>query len=99
MEIIQDDIWLCADCMFAAVNGDYSGIAYYYDPDEDEEKYAQRIREIQEGLRLLGPGLVPDLDPHPGDEFDCGEREFSWRPCDCCGSSLGGSRYRFVILG
>jgi hypothetical protein len=25
--------------------------------------------------------------------------EFSWSPCDCCGSSLGGSRHRCAILG
>jgi len=29
---------------------------------------------------------------------DC-EGSFSWRPCECCESTLGGSRHRFVVLG
>lgn len=24
--------------------------------------------------------------------------EFSWRPCECCGSTLGGSRHRLAVL-
>lgn len=32
--------------------------------------------------------------PIGGDESDCGdEGHFSWSACDCCGSSLGGTRY------
>lgn len=26
------------------------------------------------------------------------EQEFSWRPCACCRSSLGGSRHRFALI-
>ena len=27
-----------------------------------------------------------------------GENEFSWSSCDCCGSSLGGSRHEAAII-
>lgn len=30
--------------------------------------------------------------------FDNGEEEFSRRECDCCGTDLGGSRFRFAQL-
>ena len=29
---------------------------------------------------------------------DSGDREFSWSPCDCCGSKLGGYRFAAAIL-
>ena len=40
----------------------------------------------------------------PTDQFDlaCGDNEhndeFSWQPCECCGSRLGGSRHSLVAL-
>jgi hypothetical protein len=27
------------------------------------------------------------------------DEEFSWRPCECCESELGGSRHGFAVLG
>lgn len=125
-DIIRD-IYLCTDCVFAAVNGDMP-----------EDASDQRIREIERGLESL-PGLVPEdyeneqaecsrcgwhgdssglillhTDPeYPDwteracpnckstDDFsirDNGRDEFSWRDCDCCGSTLGGSRTRFAQL-
>jgi len=85
MKIITDDIWLCTDCTQAAVNDDYTSLDYYY----DEVEAALRMKEIQRGLTALGPNLVI------GDEED----EFSQSECDCCGSDLGGARFRFAILG
>lgn len=32
-------------------------------------------------------------------ERDPGRNEFSWSSCDCCGSTLGGARTRFAVLG
>lgn len=43
----------------------------------------------REPLSLLVPGEVLTID---------GEPWFSWRPCLCCGSSLGGDRYDGTIL-
>jgi hypothetical protein len=90
MKVIRDDLWLCDDCLFYAVNGDTSGID---DP--------QRERDVIEGVNALGPHLVPDFDsevPEDADE-DNGIEEFSWKPCDACGTRLGGGRHRFAVLG
>jgi hypothetical protein len=84
MEIVQDDLWLCDDCTIYAVNGDMSGI-------ESE----RRERQVVEGVNELGPHLVPDFDS----ETDDGIEEFSRRPCDACGTRLGGGRHRFAVLG
>lgn len=43
------------------------------------------------GVESFAPGYVT-----PSGE---GEGEFSWRPCDCCGSKLGGDRHDAVVLG
>lgn len=101
MEIIRDDIQLCTDCLFVAVNGDYSGIDEHYGKGEHpgrgelREGAKERAAEIDAGLARLGPNLVPHFDSETGEGID----EFSWRPCGCCGSNLGGSRHRFAVLG
>lgn len=84
MKVIADDLWLCTDCLMCAVNGDTSGI-----------ESAKREKEVIKAVEEMGPHLVPDFDSETGE----GMEEFSWRECDCCGSSLGGSRHRFSILG
>ena len=56
MEIVRDNIWLCEDCLFAAVNGN---------TPEDPGQAAATIA----GLECLGPHLVPDYDMYTGDGF------------------------------
>ena len=90
MKVVRDDLWLCVDCLFAAVNGDVSGI----DCGSEEETDA-RIAEVNAGLERLGPGLVADIDSNTGD----GIREFDNWGCACCKSGLGGASHRFAILG
>lgn len=75
------DAWLCSDCTIVAANGDYSGI------ESDE-----RIAEVDAGLEALG-----EISANWDSETDEGIEEFSWRPCDACGSSLGGDRTRFAV--
>jgi len=91
MRVIRDDLQLCQDCLFAAVNGDFSGLDYHYEKSEADK----RQREIVLGLGKLGRNLVPDFDSNT----DEGIEEFSTRPCDCCGTKLHGSRHRFAVLG
>lgn len=88
-EIVQDNLQLCDDCLFAAVNDDYSGLDYSYKPEDAE----QRKLAIQEGLNELG-WLVPNYDSETGD----GIKEFSSHACDCCGTHLAGQRHRFAVL-
>lgn len=84
MQVIQDDLWLCVDCLFAAVNGDFPEL----EADADL---------VTAGLDKLGPHLVPDFDSEA--EEDNGIHEFSNCGCDCCGSSLAGTMHRFAVLG
>jgi hypothetical protein len=84
MQVIRDGIQLCEDCLFAAVNGDVSGI------ESDE-----RVLAVEAGLEKLGPHLVSDFDSESGK----GICEHSVLPCDCCGTKLHGSRHEFAILG
>lgn len=84
MKIVQDDLWLCVDCLVVAVNGDTSGI------ESDE-----RVAAVNAGLDRLGAHLVPDFDSESGD----GILSFSWRDCDSCRCGLGGERHRFAVLG
>jgi hypothetical protein len=91
MRVIQDDLWLCTECLCPAVNGDYSSLDYYYDAKES----AEHKRTIDDGLDALGPNLVSDYDCETGEGID----EFSHHGCDCCGTDLAGTFYRFAILG
>lgn len=77
------EIWLCVDCMFAEELGELP---------EDEE----RAEEVEEGLeRLMKAGEIW-ANFGGTDEYD-GYEEFSWSQCDCCGDTLGGSRYRYAL--
>ncbi len=89
MNVIVTDIWLCEDCMVAAVNDDYTGLDYHYSPLIAHEI----MGEIKAGLNELGPNLVPDFDENDG------ELEFSNKTCECCGTHLAGKRFRFAQLG
>ena len=56
-------------------------------------------------------GLMPDDDVSMGsvsgcdckndyqDDCECDYTDFSWSPCDACGSSLGGYRHTFTVWG
>lgn len=50
------------------------------------------IKDIEDGLTAL---CQHDMTVHMSDE----EHEFSRAQCDCCGTSLAGTRYRFALLG
>jgi hypothetical protein len=62
----------------------------------DYQEYQESIAQFiaREGLRFLSTGtvdrLAPDYDPEA--EWAEGESWFSWSPCECCGSHLGGDR-------
>lgn len=101
MEIKRDGIQLCTDCLFVAVNGDYTGIDEHYGrglaPGRGglREGAVERAAEIDAGLARLGPHLVPNYDSETGR----GINEFSVYPCGCCGSKLHGERHEFAVLG
>lgn len=82
MKVKRYDVYLCSDCMQVASNG-ANGI-----------ELADRSATI-EGIKALGPHLVPDFDSETRD----GLREFSNVPCSACRTKLAGYRARFAILG
>lgn len=84
VEIIRG-LWVCVDCLMFHANG----------PDDLEPEVVGRIvagceREAPYHWASDGRGLD---EPEGADE-----QEFSWRPCACCHSSLGGSRHRFALI-
>lgn len=83
-----DDLWVCSDCVMFLANGDFPEY-------RDETMYADCIDAIwppEEGW-----SLCVDF-PRDGEEEDTCYNEFSWSSCDCCGSTLGGSRYRATAI-
>jgi len=85
VDIIDDNFLICTDCLMLIANGDDSGLDYHYGRGA-----ADRLAEIEAGIAAAGGNIVPG-------EFDRDE-EFSTRDCDCCGSSLAGSRHHCVVL-
>lgn len=73
---------------------------------QEYKEYEASVAEFfeSEGIENLTGGHIrcPNCDVEWGDDDrcpKCGEDKecvdepfFSWRPCDCCGSSLGGNR-------
>lgn len=49
---------------------------------------SQRAQEVLAAVKELGPHAVPGY-----------ELGFSWYPCACCLSHLGGDRHEVIILG
>ena len=75
------DIWLCTECMLYDVNGELP---------EDEA----RAHEIEDGFERLGEVCANFGGSEDEEDGYC---EFSWAQCDCCGTQLGGSRYRYAL--
>ena len=83
MKTEQQTLWFCTDCALIAETGDATSLDYHYEGREADK----RLREIENGLRLLGPVATNGE-----------ENEFSTRVCDCCGSQLAGHRTGFVQM-
>lgn len=66
MRVIRD-IWVCGECLQAAVNGDLSSLDYHY----NEKEAKRREQEICAGLEAL-PGLCADDGDDQLECRDCG---------------------------
>ena len=51
MKVIRDGLWLCVDCLMAAVNGDVSAI-------ESDERIAEIEMRLREFVAAFEGGLV-----------------------------------------
>ena len=81
-----DRIWVCEDCQSVIANGDYTGLDYWYSPEEAE----RRAKEIDGAIKSFAPAYL-----FMGDGYD----EFSRRACECCGSTEAGTRHEAVVFG
>ena len=62
-----------------------------------QSAFARRVEHYLVGLTYVSVGACPGCDdcgmPEGSDDYDTfGESHFSWSPCECCDSSLGGDR-------
>ncbi len=80
--VLDDDAWVCADCLMIIANGDASGM------DDETEK------RVLAGIAAIDGYLACNDDPETGE----GTRDFSSNSCDVCGTHLAGSRHRMAIL-
>src|SRR5687768_1144789 len=74
-----DTLWVCQDCM-VVLETDETGL--------DDARQA----EVETAITKLTAGGKQLLSDNSEEE---GRDEFSWKPCHCCRSPLGGSRYRY----
>lgn len=81
------DAWVCVDCYFAHHYGmtEHGGEWFAGESDTPADR---------EPLALLRGFGLGDGTGENGEGSDT----FSWRRCDGCGSSLGGTRYRLAIF-
>lgn len=81
------DVWVCTDCYFThhygATEHDGEWFAGESDDPCDREPLA----------KLDGYNLADNTNSKTGEGMD----DFSWRSCDGCGSTLGGSRFRLAV--
>lgn len=67
---------------------------------QEYQQYQEAIQRNLKGIEHVSTGACPGC-PECDLDKDCTEEErelaeepsFSWSPCECCGSSLGGDRH------
>lgn len=97
MKVSQTNIWLCHDCLYVNIYNDYSHL---------EEPGGPKRYEIASGLwkwrkasSRIGPHLVPDFGHlRVTTADDNGVWDWTLKKCDCCGTEVGGARFRFALL-
>lgn len=89
MVMTHETVWVCTDCLMVLANGETGG-----EPD-------QPPLQLLDGLEVTLGMVREEHDctdaegrtAHDrGEECECERTEFSWSPCEGCGSRLGGSR-------
>jgi hypothetical protein len=75
-----ESFMVCMDCFL------FCEFAELHDTDE------RRERQVDKALTRLSTRGKPSGYLTAGEERD----EFSWRPCECCDSTLGGERHELL---
>jgi len=94
MDVVEEySVLSCTDCVMLVANGDVP---------EDDEGIVERIEAHWPGV--AEPSTCNSFGAVHGSlrwelySGDIGESGFYKRPCECCGSRLGGERYRLTAL-
>jgi len=85
MKIIDDYFLVCADCIQAIVNDDYTGLDYYY----NEAEATEREKTIREGIKKVDGHIVCNNE---------NPITFTHLICECCGNRLAGERFICSVL-
>jgi len=86
-DLFRSDASVCLSCYWAHHYGAHEHDGKWYAGEDDEPC-------DREPLALLdGLNLADNTDSETGSGID----EFSWRTCEGCGSTLGGSRYLLAV--
>jgi hypothetical protein len=83
------DLLVCEDCLAVTIMGDYTHFDYGY----IEEEVEVRIDEVEKGIVAV-MAFCHDADKigHFSHSSDDGHK-FTWSPCECCKSTLSGTKY------
>ncbi len=84
---MMNDAWVCVDCYFAHHYGAHEHDGEWFAGDS----YTPADREP------LGKLAGCELADNTNSETEEGMDTFSRSPCDGCGSTLGGARYRLAV--
>ena len=66
MQVIQDNLWLCIDCLQAAVNDDYTGLDYSY----SEPEASAEMKSDTRWFGSIRTESVPDFDGETSEGID-----------------------------
>lgn len=96
---IHDEIEICGDCLLFIANGDLPDCApdgsriapEHWDAIREGKTEHPTVKAITKRWGELTRHI------HPSGDEGC-EGCFSWRPCGCCGATLGGDRHPAVVL-
>lgn len=78
--------WVCVDCYFAHHYGAHEHDGQWFAGENDSPADKEPLSKLE------GCELADNTDSETEEGMD----DFSWSPCDGCGSTLGGSRYRLA---
>jgi len=87
--IVDDRVMVCDDCLMIIANDDATGLDHFL----DEESAAAREREVRHSIAAAqrdGNTLVV------GDNEQ--DEDLSTASCDCCNTTLAGSRHHCVLM-
>ncbi len=86
------EAWVCTDCYFAHHYGVTEHDGQWFAGESDTPSDREPL------CKLEGYDLADNTDVNQEFGEETGEQDFSWRSCDGCGSTLGGSRHRLAVF-